>query len=97
MERRREYRVVVRGTGKLSWTEGRHTRTEFVEVQNVAGDGVRIRLLTPLRVPQLVRLSGLRYECDALVRYCRRDDTEWTAGLQVTSAADSTLPVKYGF
>ena len=97
MERRREHRVVVRGTGMLSWTEGRHTRTEFVDVENVAGDGVRIRLLTHLRVLQLVRLSGLRYECEATVRYCRRDDTEWTAGLEVTNAVNSNLPVKYGF
>lgn len=97
MERRREHRVVVSGTGKLSWTEGRITRTEFVDVENVAGDGVRIRLLTFLRVSQLVRLSGLRYECEALVRYCRRDGTEWTAGLEVTTATNSNLPVKYGF
>jgi len=97
MERRREYRVVVRGTGKLSWMEGRITRTELVEVENVAGDGVRIRLLTPLRVPQIVHLAGLQCECEALVRYCRRDGTGWTAGLQLTTAANSTPPPKYGF
>ncbi len=97
MERRRELRVVVKGFGKLSWTQGRITRTEHVEVENVAGDGVRIRLFTPLKVPQIVRLTGQRYECDAVVRYCRREDTDWAVGLELTNALNSTAPIKYGF
>jgi len=93
MERRRELRVAVKGTGKLFWTEGRITRTELVEVENVGSDGVRIRMRIPLRVPQMVLLAGQHLECQALVRYCRRDGTDWTAGLQLAMAAGSTLPV----
>ena len=97
MERRREHRVVVKGTAKLSWKEGRITRTELVEVENVAGDGLRIRLFTPLRVPMIVRLSGMRCECEALVRYCHRAGADWAAGLQLTTAANSTPQQQTGF
>ena len=89
MERRREARMPVRGTGMLSWPEGRINRVEPVEVENVASDGLRVRVNHPLRLRQIVRLEGPNSSCFALVRYCQRLEEGWAVGLQLAGAARS--------
>lgn len=95
MERRREHRVAVKGTGKVSWLEGLIMREEFMRVENVASDGLQIRLLTPLPKMQMVRITGLDRQCRALVRYCHLEGKGWTIGLQLAGAS-STRPPDYG-
>ena len=85
MERRREDRVRATGTSKLTWLDGSLNRTQTVALEDIASDGLRVRLVHPVKARQMVRLEGLTSERMAAVRYCERSGEEWVAGLELTT------------
>lgn len=82
-DRRREDRLPTAGQGTLHWKDRGGGQIAGVFVRNVAESGVQIELHKRLDPYQTVWLCGEAWECEGLVRYCRREGSKYLAGIQL--------------
>ncbi|MBI3694026.1 MAG: hypothetical protein HY238_04180 [Acidobacteria bacterium] len=84
LERRREFRLLAGGCGRLSWTGPNGRKSARVSVRDMTDSGMKLDVPERLEANQHIRLSGEAWECQGIVRYCRLEGGGFVAGVELT-------------
>ena len=81
-EVRRDQRDRVRGSGELTWDEGRTSRRVFVEVSDISDGGIGVIAPNPLPVGIRAFLTGEQFRCIGIVRHCNSNGRRFRVGIE---------------